>query len=214
MSEELKPVVIFLNENYWAERLRDIPQVLRAKELDKLNKQFASEGFPATNGAEDWISVSTAGQSLQSTIGFLERCGAAAVTVEPSDVVHLLGKNVGALALRRGIEMNGAEAYELELIEPSELADNLTKAAWAVSNHTATPDTDPYSTPELDAAFAEDDLREHGLLTDDMQAAHENFYRDKSKDPDIVYGRDSFGNLSEPDLSDFFPNGSHDPWGL
>jgi hypothetical protein len=38
--------------------------------------------------------------------------------------------------------------------------------------------------------------------------------RDKTKDPDIVYGRDSYGNLSEPDLSDFFPNGSDDPWRL
>jgi hypothetical protein len=208
-------MVIFLSEQFWFERLKDIPQVLRAKELDKLNRQFASEGFPATGGSNDWISVDTTGQSLQSTIGFLERCGAAAVTPEPSDIPHWLGKNVISLTLKRAMEQDGAAALGLDLLQPDELADALQSAQFALlKTNNGETDNDPYGTPEFDRAIAEDDLREHGLITDDMAAAHESFYRDKTKDPNIVYGRDSFGNLSEPDLSDFFPNGSDDPWGL
>jgi hypothetical protein len=202
-------VIIYLNENFWAEQLQGTPRILIAKKLEQLNVEFTRQGFRATAGDADWIAVDTSGQSLLSAIGFLERCGAAAVTVEPADVVNFLGRNLGALTLRRGIENNGPEVYDLELIEPSQLADNLTKAAWAVSNHTAASDENPYSTPELDEAIAVDDLTEHGLITPEMQAAQEWYDREPEQSGG---GTDSFGNPLDREVpDDWF--GTSDPWG-
>jgi len=201
-------MIIFLNENFWAEQLANVPRVLRAKKLDELNKEFERQGFPATNGADDWISVSTAGQSLQSTVGFLERCGAAAVTVEADDIPNWTGRNVISLSLKRALEQNGAEALGLALLEPDDLADSLQQAQFSILNgREPDTETDPYSTPEFDEAIALDDMVAHGLLTE------EEIERSNRKDPrDTQHEHDSFGQLSASDLSEFFPNASDDPW--
>jgi hypothetical protein len=72
------------------------------------------------------------------------------------------------------------------------------------------PETDPYATPDFDEAVALDDLREHGLLTDE-EIARSNRSDPFAHDEGSAIRRDQFGNLSEHDVSDFFP--TDDPWG-
>jgi hypothetical protein len=204
-------MIIFLNENFWAEQLANVPRVLRAKKLDELNKEFERQGFPATGGDSDWVSVSTAGQSLQSTVGFLERCGAAAVTVQAEDIPNWIGRNVISLTLKRAVEQNGAEALGLALLEPNDLADSLQQAQFSILNGRE-PETDEYSTPEFDEAVALDDLVAHGLLTEaEIEQSKRRDPHDSQHDP--VYAYDSFGRVQETDNSDFFPSADEsDPW--
>jgi hypothetical protein len=205
-------VIIYLNENFWTEQLQGTPRVLIAKKLDALNKEFERQGFRATGGDSDWISVDTSGRSLQETVAFLERCGAAAVTVEVQDISNWLGRNVISLTLKRAVQQNGAESLGLALLEPDELADSLQQAQFSILNRRDPDPDDPYATPELDEAVALDDLREHGLLTDE-EIARSNRSDPFAHDEGSAIRSDQFGNLSEHDVSDFFPNGS-DPWGL
>jgi len=205
-------MIVFLSEHHWTAALKDVPAVLRQKKVEQMGAQFEQEGFPAHNFGDGFVAVSTAGQSLQAVYAFLQRIGAAAVTIEAGDIPNLLGRTVIALTLKRAIEQDGAAALGLDLLEPDELFDALQHAQFATLKSTD-PETDPYATPDFDEAVALDDLREHGLFTD-QEIARSNRSDPFAHDEGSAIRSDQFGNLSEHDVSDFFPNGSDDPWGL
>jgi hypothetical protein len=202
-------MIVYLSEHYWTAQLKDVPAVLRQKKVEQMGAQFELEGFPAHNFGDGFVAVSTAGQSLQEVYAFLQRIGAAAVTIEAGDIPNLLGRTVIALTLKRAIEQDGAAALGLDLLEPEELFDALQHAQFATLKSTD-PETDPYATPDFDEAVALDDLREHGLFTD-QEIARSNRSDPFAHDERSGIRSDQFGNLSDPDVSEFFPTG--DPWG-
>jgi hypothetical protein len=114
------------------------------------------------------------------------------------------------LTLKRAVQQNGAESLGLALLEPDELADCLQQAQFSILNGRDPEPDDPYATPELDEAVALEDLREHGLLTDE-EIARSNRSDPFAHDEGSAIRSDQFGNLSDPNVSDFFPTG--DPWG-
>jgi hypothetical protein len=100
-------VICYIDERYWSQAVNSVPEILRQKKINKLDAEFAGAGFPAISSDTGWIQVSTAGRSLQETMGFLADMNIAAVTVEPSDIPNWLGKDVVSLSVKRALESQG-----------------------------------------------------------------------------------------------------------
>lgn len=93
-------------------------------------------------------------------MGYLQSAGVAAVTVEPQDVVYLVGtRNFQSLALTRALELG---EISLDIVEPSELFDRLDAALRQVQFPGGPVDDGPES--ELERALALNDLVSSGLL--------------------------------------------------
>jgi hypothetical protein len=190
-------LIAHIDERVWQQSFASVPNTaLRQKKIQQLDREFEQAGFPGTASDTGWIQVSTAGRSLQETIQFMDSYNIVACTVEPADIPNWLGRNITSLAVQRSLEQNGAEALGLELLEPSEIADALQQLQFAVINHT---DPEVEDDGGLGEEIALHDMRDHGLLTDEMERSYESFYREPEPQP-------------EPDLSDYFPSASDDPW--
>jgi hypothetical protein len=167
-------VRIYPNPEKWNERISKVPGPLRQKALSQLDAAYKEQGFkPRANGQDangSFYDVDIRpGTELAQVYEFLQSVDAAAVTMEPSDVEKIYGKSAGTLGLRRSIEINGAAASGLELIEPDNLADAFSHAgsqgiAW-----------DGFVADDAAAEkFIADDLVHNGLLSEaDAKATDE-----------------------------------------
>ncbi len=118
---------LFLDELQWSQKLADVPQVLRQKRINEIGEHFDRQ-FPTTASGNGWIQIdlSRTPDARHTIMGYLQSAGVAAVTVEPQDVVYLVGtRNFQSLALTRALELG---EISLDIVEPSELFDRLDAA--------------------------------------------------------------------------------------
>src|SRR5579872_628782 len=117
---------LFLDERQWAEKMQSVPAALRQRVIEDMEKHAERMGIHATGDGPGYIQVSLAGlEKPEHLFKFFDTAGICAVEVEPGDVPRLVGRNIGSLALKQGLESG---EVTLPRLQPDELMDALQDA--------------------------------------------------------------------------------------
>jgi hypothetical protein len=151
-------VVIWLDENRFKQMLAGVPKAMLTRRINEMEQNAEDYGIKTLTSGDGFIRVDITGARRDYVLTWLA-AHAACCDVEPGDVETLMGRNLDALVVMRGLQ-SGAK---LSSVTPDELIDALETLAVRLQTTHATD----YFEPGLQDAIreqAEDDLVNAGLI--------------------------------------------------